>query len=277
MPSRSADVGDERTAMLLHLRQLDLALARPTPPGLIRSESAPSSAAAHSVTDDTPSPVRSPVGSAPLTPLSPEALLLTQFWQELSPDQGLNGLPDVQDIRRRKSELLSRISSRLAGLREAQRAVEDETATNAALGAAVAARVEQLARPSEAARFRTCVEQIGTITRLLLGLGGRLARAQATLAALPESCVEEKAHLTNKRDKLRSQLGEARVLEEEVSHRRRQVDTCLERYLSADELAEYQHFVQMKAKLIVDAREIEDKIRVGEEQLAALTRAAGAV
>ncbi|XP_037087834.1 protein Shroom4-like [Pollicipes pollicipes] len=239
--------------MLLHLRQLDLALARPTPPGLIRSESAPSSAAAHSVTDDTPSPVRSPVGSAPLTPLSPEALLLTQFWQELSPDQGLNGLPDVQDIRRRKSELLSRISSRLAGLREAQ------------------------PRPSEAARFRTCVEQIGTITRLLLGLGGRLARAQATLAALPESCVEEKAHLTNKRDKLRSQLGEARVLEEEVSHRRRQVDTCLERYLSADELAEYQHFVQMKAKLIVDAREIEDKIRVGEEQLAALTRAAGAV
>lgn len=44
----------------------------------------------------------------------------------------------------------------------------------------------------------------------------------------------------------------------------------LEKYLSEDEYADYRHFIQMKAKLIVDSREIADKISLGEEQLAAL-------
>ena len=82
------------------------------------------------------------------------------------------------------------------------------------------------------------------------------------------------ALLTSKRDKLSDQLSEARQLEEGVRRRRQQVDACLERYLSRDELADHRHFVQTKAKLIRDAREIEEKIRRGEEQLAALSRAA---
>ena len=63
---------------------------------------------------------------------------------------------------------------------------------NAALGAAVAARVEQLARPSESERYRASVEQVTTITSLLLGLAGRLARTEAALAALSDHCPEEK-------------------------------------------------------------------------------------
>lgn len=41
-------------------------------------------------------------------------------------------------------------------------------------------------------------------------------------------------------------------------------------YLTEEELSDYHHFIQMKAKLIIDSREIEDKLRLGEEQLAAL-------
>ncbi|KAF0287270.1 Protein Shroom4 [Amphibalanus amphitrite] len=185
------------------------------------------------------------------------------------------GDPDnAEAIRQRQSELSASLARQLAALREEQRAVEEEAAANAALGAAVAARVEQLARPSEAERYRAAVDQVSTITSLLLGLAGRLARTEAALAALPPHCPEEKALLTSKRDKLSDQLSEARQLEEGVRRRRQLVDTCLERYLSSDELADHRHFVQTKAKLIQDAREIEDKIRRKEEQLAVLSRAA---
>ncbi|XP_043233626.1 nascent polypeptide-associated complex subunit alpha, muscle-specific form-like isoform X2 [Amphibalanus amphitrite] len=183
--------------------------------------------------------------------------------------------PDnAEAIRQRQSELSASLARQLAALREEQRAVEEEAAANAALGAAVAARVEQLARPSEAERYRAAVDQVSTITSLLLGLAGRLARTEAALDALPPHCPEEKALLTSKRDKLSDQLSEARQLEEGVRRRRQLIDTCLERYLSSDELADHRHFVQTKAKLIQDAREIEDKIRRKEEQLAALSRAA---
>lgn len=44
----------------------------------------------------------------------------------------------------------------------------------------------------------------------------------------------------------------------------------LNQYLSEDEYADYDHFIKMKAKLIMDAREIDDKIKLGEEQQQAL-------
>ena len=58
--------------------------------------------------------------------------------------------------------------------------------------------------------------------------------------------------------------------------RRQRVTSCLERYLSADELADYRQFVHAKARLIVDARQAEERMRLAEEQLAALARAATA-
>lgn len=49
-----------------------------------------------------------------------------------------------------------------------------------------------------------------------------------------------------------------------------QVAKVLNQYLSEDEYADYDHFIKMKAKLIMDAREIDDKIKLGEEQQQAL-------
>lgn len=44
----------------------------------------------------------------------------------------------------------------------------------------------------------------------------------------------------------------------------------LNKYLTEDQYADYDHFIKMKAKLIMDAREIDDKIKLGEEQQKAL-------
>ena len=49
-----------------------------------------------------------------------------------------------------------------------------------------------------------------------------------------------------------------------------QVEKILGQYLTAAELADYDHFIKMKAKLVMDSREIVDKIKLSEEQQTAL-------
>jgi protein Shroom len=65
-------------------------------------------------------------------------------------------------------------------------------------------------------------------------------------------------------------LDEAKSLKESIDRRSATVSAFLRLYLSDDQFADYGHFVKMKAKLIMDQREITDKIKLGEEQLRAL-------
>ena len=76
--------------------------------------------------------------------------------------------------------------------------------------------------------------------------------------------------LESKRSKLMEQLDEAKRLKESIDRRSAMVSQFLHNYLSESDYADYEHFVKMKAKLIMDSREITDKIKLGEEQLQAL-------
>ena len=44
----------------------------------------------------------------------------------------------------------------------------------------------------------------------------------------------------------------------------------LSKYLKPDEFSDYEHFIRTKTRLIMDAREITDKVVIGDEQMAAL-------
>ena len=66
------------------------------------------------------------------------------------------------------------------------------------------------------------------------------------------------------------QLDEAKRLKESIDRRSAMVSQFLHNYLSESDYVDYEHFVKMKAKLIMDSREITDKIKLGEEQLQAL-------
>lgn len=76
--------------------------------------------------------------------------------------------------------------------------------------------------------------------------------------------------LESKRDKLREQLEEAKKLKESIDKRSVSVAGILNQYFNSEEFADYDHFINMKAKLIMDAKEIAEKIKLGEEQLLAL-------
>lgn len=163
------------------------------------------------------------------------------------------------------------IARKLDVLRVERVSLRDEASQNEQLGQALSVRVDLLARPAERDKFRLHVDELDKIVNLLLSLSGRLARVHNALTGLPaDDASQERRALEAKRDKLTSQHEEARRLKESIDKRSRQVALFLRRYLSPQEYADYGHFVRMKSKLLVDAREIDDKIRLGEEQLTAL-------
>lgn len=69
---------------------------------------------------------------------------------------------------------------------------------------------------------------------------------------------------------MKEQLEEAKKLKESIDRRSISVSNILYKYLSSEEYSDFDHFINMKAKLIMDTREIADKIKLGEEQLIAL-------
>jgi protein Shroom len=78
--------------------------------------------------------------------------------------------------------------------------------------------------------------------------------------------------LLSKRDKLSEQHEDAKKLKEGIDRRSEQVAVYLHKDLTEEEFADYEVFVKMKSKLIMEEQEIEDKIVLGEEQLKALSK-----
>lgn len=76
--------------------------------------------------------------------------------------------------------------------------------------------------------------------------------------------------MVGKKEKLEDQLIEAKKLKENIDKRSVTVARILRKYLDDELFADYDHFIKMKAKLIMDSREIAEKINLGEEQMAAL-------
>lgn len=81
---------------------------------------------------------------------------------------------------------MSRLDSKLTLLRSVQVDLNEESRGNDRLGEALATRLASEARPAETAKYKLHVQEVGHITSLLLGLSGRLARAENALIGLRE-------------------------------------------------------------------------------------------
>lgn len=212
-----------------------------------------------------------PSDSAYFTTSESKAKLLTRLRGSSNIMEAAQPFQDHQQLNKRKEELVKSIGRKLEILRAEQEAIKEEQKLNQELGAEVTALVVKRASNPQSDKYKLHVEEIDKITSLLLGLSGRLARAENALRTLgSETDPEEKRILESKRDKLSEQLEEAKRLKENIDRRAVQVSKVLNQYLTEDEYADYDHFIKMKAKLIMDAREIDDKIKLGEEQQVAL-------
>nr|XP_056715770.1 protein Shroom4 [Euleptes europaea] len=178
--------------------------------------------------------------------------------------------PD-HDLARKKVQLIESISRKLAVLQEAQRGLQDDINGNVVLGKEVESHVKGVCKPHEFEKFRLFIGDLDKVVNLLLSLSGRLARVENALGSLgADAPEEEKLALLEKKRQLTAQLEDAKELQEHVAQRERVVFTSVSRCLPGEQLQDYQHFVRMTSALAIQQRQLDDKIKLGEEQLRCL-------
>ncbi|XP_068506075.1 protein Shroom2-like isoform X2 [Syngnathus scovelli] len=170
-----------------------------------------------------------------------------------------------------KKELISSLAKKLDVLREARQSLQEDVEDNEALGSEVENAVQRFCLPNQLDKFRMFVGDLDKVVSLLLSLSGRLARVENALNSLEDGAPqEEKRTLTEKRKLLLRQYEDAKELKENLERRERVVSSVMEAHLDPERLDDYRHFVKMKSALIVEQRKLEDKIKLGEEQLKCL-------
>ncbi|KAK5931454.1 hypothetical protein CgunFtcFv8_027599 [Champsocephalus gunnari] len=175
------------------------------------------------------------------------------------------------DLAFKKQQLMQSLSRKLSVLQEAQQSLQEDVQDNNALGGAVEAQVQLLCKPNEIEKFRMFVGDLDKVVSLLLSLSGRLARVENAIDSLEEEAPpQERRLLTDKRNVLIRQHEDAKELKENLDRRERLVFDILSLHLHQDLLTDYQHFVKMKSALLIEQRKLEDKIKLGEEQLRGL-------
>lgn len=175
-----------------------------------------------------------------------------------------------------KKQLMESLRKKLGVLREAQRGLQDDIRANTQLGDEVEAMVVSVCKPNEVDKFRMFIGDLDKVVSLMLSLSGRLLRVETTLDTLDsDTDHEERLPLQEKKRQLMRQLSEAQDLKEHVDRREQAVSRVLGRCFTPEQHRDYSHFVKMKAALLVEQRQLEDKIRLGEEQLRGLRESLG--
>ncbi len=80
--------------------------------------------------------------------------------------------------------------------------------------------------------------------------------------------------LTAKRDKLCDQLMEARDLKTNIDRRSSNIAHMLSGYLGEETFKRYQMFLRTKTRLIVESRDLQERIALDEEKLTAIKETA---
>ncbi|XP_026522693.1 protein Shroom2 isoform X2 [Notechis scutatus] len=193
-----------------------------------------------------------------------------QQQQQQSEEDSENELD--HNLSEKKQELIDSISRKLKVLKEARETLLEDIQANNLLGDEVEVVVKEVCKPNEFDKFRMFIGDLDKVVNLLLSLSGRLARVENALNNLDENASpEERRILVEKQKLLTQQHEDAKELKENLDRRERIVFDILASYLSDESLADYEHFVKMKSALIIEQRELEDKIKLGEEQLKCLT------
>ncbi|KAM6072353.1 protein Shroom3 isoform 4-T4 [Theristicus caerulescens] len=178
---------------------------------------------------------------------------------------------ELLDINEKKAELIGSLTHKLEILKEAKAGLLADIKMNNALGEEVELLISTLCKPNEFDKYKMFIGDLDKVVNLLLSLSGRLARVENVLSSLGENAnSEERSSLNEKRKLLAGQHEDARELKENLDRRERVVLEILGNYLSEEQLQDYQHFVKMKSALLIEQRELDDKIKLGQEQLKCL-------
>ncbi|KAL7844683.1 hypothetical protein SRHO_G00232220 [Serrasalmus rhombeus] len=175
------------------------------------------------------------------------------------------------DVTEKKRQLIARIEEQLKSLEGLRSSLQSEERENGVRGDTMEALVCKCCMPAELERYTQFIGDLERVVNLLLCLSARLARVQNALSTVDESTdAEEKQSLDNRHQLLCKQREDAKDLKDNLDRRERMVSTFLAKQLTDAQLQEYRHFVQTKASLLIRQKDLDEKQRLGEEQLEAL-------
>ncbi|KAG8515141.1 Protein Shroom3, partial [Galemys pyrenaicus] len=183
----------------------------------------------------------------------------------------VNEEEEQADVNEKKAELIGSLTHKLEALQEAKGSLLMDIKLNNALGEEVEALISERCKPNEFDKYKMFIGDLDKVVNLLLSLSGRLARVENVLSSLGEDASnEERSSLNEKKKVLAGQHEDARELKENLDRRERVVLDILANYLSQEQLQDYQHFVKMKSTLLIEQRKLDDKIKLGQEQVKCL-------
>ncbi|NWY74802.1 SHRM1 protein, partial [Erithacus rubecula] len=165
-------------------------------------------------------------------------------------------------------ELMGSLQARLQALWQEQELLLSESRECARWGQELELRVQELCQPSEFQRYSSFMGDLEKVVSLLLCLSSRLARVQNALSRVDGSTGAEERQSLNERHQLLSrQREDAKDLKENLDRRERVVSGILAKYLTEQQLQDYQHFVQLKTSLLIEQKDLEEQIKFFKEQL----------
>ncbi|XP_051536301.1 protein Shroom3-like [Myxocyprinus asiaticus] len=175
------------------------------------------------------------------------------------------------DIIEKKRQLIAHIEEHLKSLEEVRSTLQSEEKENGARGDAMETLVRESCVPAELERYTQFIGDLERVVSLLLCLSARLARVQNALSTVDDKTdTEEKQSLDNRHHLLCRQREDAKDLKDNLDRRERLVSTFLSKQLTDAQLQEYRRFIQTKASLLIRQKDLDEKQRLGEEQLEAV-------
>ncbi|XP_076811602.1 protein Shroom2-like [Clavelina lepadiformis] len=198
-----------------------------------------------------------------------KAKILHQAKEQLEKQNIDQQIPE--NINQKKTDLILSINSKMDDLRSMKYLIQEELNENENFGKQTHNLVASLCTAREHERYNLFVQDLDKISNLIHSLSGRLARVENAIQMLPANAdKQEKEFLHIKKLNLTEQNKEANQLKENINRRQQTVCKILAGYLSKEQFADFRHFINMKTELIAEVRELDDKVRLGKEQMNAL-------
>lgn len=183
-----------------------------------------------------------------------------------------DGTPFDDQSRRQIDDFIEHLKRRLNTLKENQRTVNDEIEENQMLGSKLLKLLECHGETNEIEKYKLFINEVDTITSILLKLSCRLAKIENDLLSIPENDSSQKAALLERREQAQQKHDEAKTLKDGIDRRNRLVTNILKKYFNVEQFEDFEHFIRMKSTLSMDAKDLEEHIQRIEKQIDILTK-----
>jgi hypothetical protein len=177
---------------------------------------------------------------------------------------------DISQLEKITQELYITLVTKLEIMREEERCLELERDENEMDWQKMGQRLQESAPSYTVEKFNLHGSELEKIVNLILCLTGRLVKVANALDTMAWNGVDERFDLEQKRDKLSDQMDEAKLLWNSIDKRTGIVAGHIEQYLSKQEGVKYLRMIKRKVKLMLEMKEIQEKLELCGKQMNAI-------